>query len=162
AVSPDNTDMRPSESYPKAKAAAMKALEIDDQLAEAHATLALIATIAEWNWSEAGKRFQRTIELDPNYAMARKWYGQYLTALGQFDAAEAQYRRAQELEPLSLIINASAGEGYFYAQRYDVAIEQYRKTLEMDPHFWIAHDLLAQAYIEKGMYQEALTELQTV
>ena len=162
AVFPDNTDTRPSDSFPKAKAAATKALEIDNQLAEPHATLALIITVGEWNWSEGESRFKRAIELDPNYATARKWYGQYLTAMGRFDEAQVQYQRAQELAPLSLMINVTAGYGEFYARRYDEAIGHYRKTLEMDPAFWVAHVLLGQACIEKKMYEEALAEFEAV
>jgi serine/threonine-protein kinase len=162
AVFPDNTDTRPSDSFPKAKAAATKALEIDKQLAEAHATLALLATVGEWNWSDGESRFQRAIELDPNCATARKWYGQYLTAMGRFDEARVQYQRALELDPLSLIINVTVGYGEFYARRYDAAIAQYRKTLEMDADFWVAHIFLGQAFIEKQMYDEALAEFEAV
>jgi serine/threonine-protein kinase len=162
AVFPDNTDTRPIESIPKAKAAATKALELDDLLAEAHATLAFLTVFYEWNWTEGEKRFQRAIELNPNYATARKWYGQYLIDMGRFDEAEAQLKRAQELDPLSLMVNVSAGWCYFGAGRYDAAIGQCRKTLELDPDFWVAHLGLAEAYLEKGMFADALTELQTV
>jgi tetratricopeptide (TPR) repeat protein len=161
-VFPDVLETRPSESFPKAKAAASRALEIDNQLAPPYATLGLLNMVHDWNWSEAERLFKRGIELDPNYATARQWYGQFLTGMGRFDEASAQYRRAQELEPLSLIVNAAAGKGQLYAGRPDAAIEQYHKTLELNPDFWVARLFLAQAYVEKGMHEKALAELQSV
>jgi tetratricopeptide (TPR) repeat protein len=162
AVFPDVVETPPSESFPKAKAAASRALEIDNQLAPPYATLGLLNMVHEWNWSEAERLFKRAIELDPNYATARQWYGQFLTAMGRFDEASAQYRRAQELEPLSLIVNAAAGKGQLYAGHFDAAVEQYHKTLELNPDFWVARLFLAQAYVEKGMHEKALAELESV
>jgi serine/threonine-protein kinase len=160
ATFPTNTDTRPGDSYRQAIAAARKALEIDDQLAEAYTTLAWVTGLSEFSRPESERLFQRAIALNPNYSTARQWYGQHLTAMGRFDEAELQYRRALELDPLSLIINATAGRAYAYAGRYDAAIEQYRKTLEMAHDFWIARLFLGQVYAEKGMYDEALAELQ--
>jgi tetratricopeptide (TPR) repeat protein len=99
----------PGEAFPKARAAAMKALEIDDTLAEAHASLAYATTFHFWDFSEAEKEYQRSIELNPAYALAHHWYGDYLSAIGRHDEAIAESRRALELDPLSLVVNASAG-----------------------------------------------------
>jgi serine/threonine protein kinase/tetratricopeptide (TPR) repeat protein len=162
AVYAVNTATRPSDSMPKAKAAATRALDIDDQLAEAYATLGLVAETYEWSWAESERLLKRAIELNPNYATAHQWYGQLLTGMGRFDEAEAEYRRALELDPLSLIINAIAGRHYYYAQRYDAAIQQYRKTLEMAPDFWVARFFLGRAYAANGMHAQALAELQAV
>jgi serine/threonine-protein kinase len=160
AIFPINMGTRPSESLPKAKTAARRALEIDGQLAEAHATLAVLAA-SEWNWTESEKLYKQAIELNPNYASAHQWYGLFLSVMGRFDEARAQHRRAQELDPLSLMVNTAAGRVDFFAGQYDVAIEQYRKTLEMDSDFWFVRIFLAEALIARGMYKEALGELQS-
>jgi tetratricopeptide (TPR) repeat protein len=155
AVSP------PQEAYPKAKAAAKKALEIDETLAEAHAALGLELLAYEWNAAESSSEFQRAIELNPNYATARHWYGnQNLLYTGRFDEAIAEMKRAQELDPLSLVINTDLGDTYFYARQYDKAIEQLRKTIEMDQSFYYAHYELGMAYEMKGSYTEAIAQYQ--
>lgn len=148
----------PKEAFPKAKAAAMRALQIDDKLAEAHTSLAHIKFVYEWDWAAAEREFKRSIELDPNYATAHHWYGFDLAAVGRFDEAIIEIRKAQEIDPLSLIINASAGWIFYHARQYDQAIEQERKTLEIDPNFVLAHGRLAQAYEQKGMNKEAVEE----
>ena len=148
----------PKEAFPKAKAAAMRALQIDDKLAEAHTSLGHIKVVYEWDWSTAERELKRAIELDPNYATAHHWYGFDLAAVGRFDEAIREIRKAQEIDPLSLIINASAGWVFYYARQYDQAIEEQRKTLEIDPNFTIAHARLAQAYEQKGMYKESVEE----
>ncbi|HEX8176197.1 MAG TPA: protein kinase [Pyrinomonadaceae bacterium] len=151
----------PQDSYPKARAAARRALEIDDALAEAHAALGLELFAFEWNAAEATKEFRRAIELNPNYATARHWYGnQVLLYTGRFDEAIAEMKRAQELDPLSLIVNADLGDTYFYARQYDRAIEQLLKTIEMDESFYYAHYELGMAYEMKGSYSEAIAEYQ--
>ena len=152
----------PQEFAPKARAAAKRAVELDDTLAEAHASLAAILAGYDWNWAAATKEFQRAIELNPNYATAHHWYSDtVLLPMGRFDEAVAEMKRAQELDPLSLIINAEVGSNYMYARQYDKAIEQLRKTIEMDQTFYYAHWNLGEAYELKGSFQEALAEYQT-
>jgi serine/threonine protein kinase/tetratricopeptide (TPR) repeat protein len=151
----------PQEFYPKAKAAARRALEIDDTLAEAHTALAAVLMNYDWNLSESNKEFQRAIELNPNYANAHHWYArENLTIMGSFDRALAEMRRAHELDPLSLIINANLGKAYFNARRYDEAIQQLRKTIEIDQTFFVAHHYLGSAYAMKGDYSAAFAEYQ--
>ncbi len=151
----------PQEAYPKAKAAAKKALEIDETLAEAHAALGLELLAYEWNAEESSREFQRAIELNPNYATARHWYGnQNLLYTGRFDEAIEEMQRAQELDPLSLVINTDLGDTYFYARQYDKAIEQLRKTIEIDQSFYYAHYELGMAYVMKGSYAEAIAQYQ--
>ena len=149
------------DSYPRAKAAARRALELDDSLAEAHTALAAVLMNYDWNRPESTREFERAIELNPNYATAHHWYArENLTVMGQFDKALAEMRRAQELDPLSLIINANYGKAYFNARRYDEAIQQLKKTIDIDPNFFVAHHYLGSAYAMKGAYAEALASYQ--
>jgi TolB-like protein/Tfp pilus assembly protein PilF len=149
----------PKDSLPQAKAAAMKALELDNTLAEAHASLGQALFAYDFNFAEANREFRRAIELNPNYATAHQWYGQSgLAPLGQFDDAIAEMKRALELDPLSVIINADLGSVLSSAQRYDAAIEQLRKTLEMDPRFYYAHWNLGVALEVKGLVEQAIAE----
>jgi serine/threonine protein kinase/TolB-like protein/Tfp pilus assembly protein PilF len=148
----------PGEASPKAKAAALKALEIDDTLAEAHTSLGLIADNSEWDWLSAEREFKRAIELNPGYATAHQWYSESLRARGRTDEALAEIKRAQELDPLSLVINMVAGLTFVHARQYDDAIEQYRKTIELDPNWFAAHLELGLAYALKGAYPEAIVE----
>ncbi len=152
--------LRPKDSYPRARAAATKALEIDDTLAEAHTSIARIRMAFDWDWLAAEREFKRAIELNPNYATAHHWYGMYLVRMGRFDEALSEIKQAQKLDPLSLIINADMGAPLFFARQYDQAIEQHRKTLEMDLNFPPTHLRLGAAYEQKGMYQEAIAEYQ--
>jgi TolB-like protein/Tfp pilus assembly protein PilF len=149
----------PKESLPKAKAAAEKALELNNTLGEAHASLAQTLFAYDFNFEEANRKFRRAIELSPNYATAHHWYAQSgLATLGQFDDAIAEMKRALELDPLSVIINADLGNVFFHARRYDDAIEQLRKTLEMEPGFYYARWNLGQALEVKGLVKEAIAE----
>ncbi|HUE83920.1 MAG TPA: protein kinase [Pyrinomonadaceae bacterium] len=151
----------PHDSYSKAKAAAQRALEIDDKLSEAHTALAAVLMDYEWNLTESNESFERAIKLNPNYPNAYHWYArENLTIMGQFDEALSNMRRAQELDPLSLIINANLGKVYFNARRYDEAIEQLKKTIEIDSNFFLAHHYLGSAYAMKGEYAEALAAYQ--
>ena len=144
------------ECYPKAKAAALKALALDETLAEAHATLALTLFDYEWNLAESNREFQRALALSPNYATAHHWYGNSnLTTMERFDEAIAALQRAQELEPLSLSINVDLGNAFFNARRYDQAIEQLKNTLEIEPNFYPAHIILGLARMMKGELAEA-------
>ncbi len=148
------------EAFPKAKEAAVKALEIDDSLGEAHNSLAAVRRNFDWDWKGAEKEHKRAIELSPSYATAHQWYGEFLTSMGRFDEGLEEIKRAQTLDPLSLIINAIGGQFYYYARDYDKGIDQCKKTLEMDPDFLPAHGYLMMNYLGKGMYQEALREAQ--
>jgi len=153
--------MTPKEAMPRAKAAAMKALELDDNLGEAHASLAFCLDGFDWNFEAADREFRRAIELNPGYATAHHWYSWHLSLLGRNSDAIAEMRRAENLDPLSLIINADLAELLLIAHFPDESIEQSRKTIEMDPHFAFAHNQLAQAYLEKHMFVDAIAELQT-
>ena len=158
---PGYTAGTPRDCYPKAKAAATKALQLDDTLAEAHTTLALAIWLYDFDSAQAIREFQRAIELNPNYAIAHQQYGNNtLAALGRFDDAIVEGKRAVELDPLSLVINTDLGSDYYYARRYDEAIAQLHKTLEMDPGFYIAHLVLGQVLDAKGARDAAIVECQ--
>jgi tetratricopeptide (TPR) repeat protein len=152
--------LAPRDATLKAKAAALKALEIDATLAEARTALANIKFTYEWDWPGAEREFKGVIELNPSYAMAHHWYAHYLAAMGWFDEALAEEKRAQELDPLSLVINTHVGMVFYYSRRYDQAIEQCQKTLELDPHFVQARLALGVAYEKKARLEEAMTEFQ--
>jgi len=152
--------MTPKEALPKAKAAAIKSLELDSGQGEAHNSLAFVLDGFDWNLEAGGKEFQRAIELSPSYATAHHWYAWHLSLLGRYDEAIGEMRRAEDLDPLSLIINADLAELLVLARSYDEAIRQSRKTIEMDANFALAHNQLAQAYLGKHMYKEAIAELQ--
>jgi TolB-like protein/Flp pilus assembly protein TadD len=158
---PGYTAGTPQDCYPKAMAAAKKALELDDTLAEAHTSLAMTIWLYDFAVSQATREFQRAIDLNPNYAIAHQQYGNILlTALGRFDEAIAEGRKAVELDPLSLVINSDVGVDHFYARRYDEAIAQLRKTLEMDSGYYFAHVILGQALEMKGARDAAIAEYQ--
>jgi len=148
----------PKESYPRAKEAALKALEIDDTLAEAHASLAWIKTFYDWDWSGGEKEFQRAIELNPAYAIAHFWHALALISLGRSEEAIAEQKRALQLDPLSLIINRVLGVQFYDARHYDQAIKQTQLTLEMDPNFAMVNRTLCQAYLQKSMYKQGIAE----
>jgi TolB-like protein/predicted Ser/Thr protein kinase len=150
----------PKEAYPKAKDAALKALVIDDTLAEAHASLGFVKTMYYWDLPGAEREFQRSIELNPSYASAHLWYDLALISSGRLEEAITQSRRALELDPVSLISNWNAGFIFYLGRRYDQAIDQERKTLELDPNFLPAHGLLGEIYVQKSMYKEAVMEFE--
>jgi TolB-like protein/DNA-binding winged helix-turn-helix (wHTH) protein/Flp pilus assembly protein TadD len=152
--------LSPKETFSKAKAAAVKALAIDDTLAEAHAALALVNLRYDWDWSATEREIKRAIALNPNYATTYHWYADYLVVMGRLDEAIVQIKQAQKLDPLSLIINTVMALRLYHARQYDQAIEQCQKTLEMDPNFAQAHFALGQAYEQKAKYEEAIAELQ--
>jgi len=147
-------------AFPRAKAAAMKALELNDSLPEAHNALAFAKHSFDWDWAGAEQVYQRAIALNPNFATARHWHGLYLGMLGRVDEALAEMRRAQRLNPLSIIIRTHLGLMLHCGRRYDEAIEQLWQTLEMEPDFAAAHYFLGWAYEQKGMYEETITHLQ--
>jgi TolB-like protein/DNA-binding winged helix-turn-helix (wHTH) protein/Tfp pilus assembly protein PilF len=145
---------------PKAKAAALKALELDDTLAEAQTSLATVRFNYDWDWLGASQGFQRSIELNPSYATAYQRYSLYLMAMGRTKESLAQMTRPRELDPLSISMNFSLGWRLYMARKYDQAIEQLQNTLEMDPNFALPRMVLGQAYEQKHAYPQALAELQ--
>jgi len=150
--------VEPREGYEKARAAANKALSIDEHLAEAHTTLGMIKANYDWDWAGGEAELKRAIELNPNYPTAHQRYSLFLPIFGRFDEAIAEAKRALELDPLSLILNENVGDAYQLARRYDEAEAQLRKTLELDPNFLVARGTLARVYEAKGMYKEALEQ----
>jgi tetratricopeptide (TPR) repeat protein len=156
---PDSSLPRP-EAMEKARAAARKALQMDETLAEAHTSLAFVEMHYDWDWPGAEKEFLRALQLNPNYATAHHWYAYYLVALGRTEESVQEIRRAQELDPLSLIIMRDVGDMLFYSRRYDEGIAQCRQTLERDPNFYLAHILLGSAYQQKKEYAEMMKEYQ--
>ncbi len=150
----------PHETFPGAAAAAEKALEIDDGLAEAHAALAYNKLLYAWDWQGAEREFKRALELNPNHALSHLWYAQYLCAMARFDEAIAEVRRAQASDPLSLGINANAGLVLHWAREYKQAVEQLENTIELDPNFGLAYVYLAFPLIQQGKYDEAIAAVQ--
>ena len=140
----------------KARAAALKALQIDDGLAEAHASLALISENYDWDWATAEKEFRRAIQLDANYATAHHWYAEFLAFQGRFDEALVESERARQLDPLSLIIAADHAAILVFARHPDQAIPELRRVLDMDPKMSRAQSVLMLAYELQGRYEDAL------
>jgi TolB-like protein/DNA-binding winged helix-turn-helix (wHTH) protein len=145
----------PSELMPRARAAALKAITLDDGLAEAHASFALVSLNYDWDWATAEHEYRRAIELDPNYATAYHWYAEFLAEQGRFDEALAAIGNARRLDPLSLIMAVDHGAILYYARKYDQAITQFRQVLASDPAFPRAN-LIAFAYAEQSRFDEAL------
>ena len=152
--------MTPKEALPQAKAAAMKALELDSALGEAHTSLAFCLDGFDWNFDAAGNEFRRAIELNPGYATAHHWYAWHLALLRRYDEAIVEMKKAMNVDPLSIIINADLAELLLLAHATDESIQQSRKTIEMDPAFGLAHNHLGQAYLQKHMNTQAVAELQ--
>ena len=148
----------PRESFPKAREAALKALELDDSLAEAHTSLAFVEDNYDWNFAASEKEYQRAIALNPSYATAHQWYAMHLVAFGRFPEAEAEIQRAVDLDPLSIIITMGVAEISEWERKYDAATVQYRKTLDLDPNFIGAHGNLAVAYERQGDYKQGEEE----
>jgi tetratricopeptide (TPR) repeat protein len=149
-----------NESIQQARAAALKALELDDGLAEAHTSLGLIAQIYDWDWKSAEQQYRRAIQLDPNYATAHHWYAELLAYGGRFDEAFAEIERARQLDPLSLIIATDRGEILYLSRDYDRAIAQVRGVLEMEPNFLQAHYILVFSLVQKGLFADALADVE--
>jgi TolB-like protein/Tfp pilus assembly protein PilF len=152
--------LAPTEAYPKAKAAATKALALDSTLGEAHISLALCLDSFDWDWDTAGREFIRGIELSPGYATGHHWYGWYLAHLGRHSEAIAELEKAESVDPLSLIIGADLAEELLIAHRYDDAIRQSQKIMNMDPLFSFAHRVLGQTLVQQHKYNEGIAELQ--
>jgi len=149
----------PAREYmPKAKEAALKALALDDKLAEAHASLGQISDYYDYDFATAEREYRRAIELNPNYATAHQWFAEHLSALKRNDDAITEIKRALDLDPMSVIMNRIYGDILVDGRKYDEAIAQYKKTLDLDPNFPTAHYFLGRAYEFKGMYDEAVAE----
>ena len=159
-VASDYDLLSPRDSYSKAKAAALKALELDPSLAQAHATLADMKSAYEWDWSGAEAEFKLALELNPGYATAHHWYAQYLTSRGRHKEALAEIRHAMELDPLSPSINAYAGSALYMARQYDKSVDQLAKMTEAEPTYAVAHYFLAFSHEQRGELKEAIKEFQ--
>src|SRR6516164_184102 len=152
--------LSPNQSYPKAKAAAMKALQIDETVAEAHASLLNIKTDYDWDWLGAEREFKRAIELNPNYPPAYQWYGFDLLVLGRQGEAMAAMRRALDLDPVSRPVKVSQAWFFYLTRQYNKSIEQCLRTLELHPNFCVAHQMLGLTYDARGEFGQAIVELQ--
>jgi tetratricopeptide (TPR) repeat protein len=144
----------------KARAAALKALELDELLAPAHTALAVVKLVYDWDWSGAEREFKRALELNPSDSDAHDLYGFYLAFIGRFDEAVREMRRAQEVDPVSLAKITEMGQVLFLARRYDEALEQSLKALKMDPNFGFAHWVQGLAYLWKGRPEPAILAFQ--
>ncbi|HEY7098519.1 MAG TPA: tetratricopeptide repeat protein [Terriglobales bacterium] len=149
-------DTAPRDSFPKARAAAEKALALDDSLAEAHVSLAMVRGAYGWDWAGAEQEFRRAIQLNPNYVTAHQWYGLLLASLGRFSEAEVEVKKARDLDPLSPIVNMGVAEMYSWQGRHDEAIAEYKKVIELDPTFAGAYGNIAESYEQKHMLDEAV------
>jgi TolB-like protein/Tfp pilus assembly protein PilF len=151
--------VHPDEGAGRAKQLALKAIEMNRGLAEAHTSLAWATIIYDFDFRTAEREYERAIELDPRYATAHQWFGISLILMGRFDEGFTELKRAIRLDPLSIIINATLGMGYWLARRYDEQIEQFEKTLELDPDFALAHAVLGYAYLYKCMHEQGIAEV---
>jgi TolB-like protein/Flp pilus assembly protein TadD len=149
-------DLRPRDSMPKAKENALKALELDSDLAQAHTELAAIHFYGDWDWTGAESEFRHALELNPSDAESHRYYSFFLAALGRKDEAVAESRKAQDLDPLSISTQVTAGFVLYYAREFDKAIEQCRKALDLDPNSAGAYDCLGSSYLAEGKYEEAI------
>ena len=152
--------MAAREALPAAKAAATKALELDNTLGEAHTSLGFALSGFDWDWASAEKEFRRAIDLNPGYATGHHWYAWHLSLMGRHGEAIAEMRQARSLDPLSLIINADLAEILLIAHFDAETMRQSRKTIDMDPDFALAHNQLAEVYLHKHMRDDAITEFQ--
>lgn len=151
-------DAPPHEVFPKAREATLKALKIDDNLADAHSTLGWIKMLYDWDWPGSEQEFRRAMELNPNDANILTGYSHLLTLKGKFNEALEKARRASELEPLNLRINALEGQALFFAEKYDESSSRLQKTIELERNFWLSHLFLCRFYIVKEMYDAAIAE----
>jgi TolB-like protein/Tfp pilus assembly protein PilF len=153
--------LAPMEAYPKAKAAAIKALDLDKSLAEPHAALGVVNRDFEWDWSKSEQEFRCAVELNPGYVEAHHWRSTLLSMLGQHVEAVREKTRALEMDPLSVVIRTDLGRMFYFSRDYDRALEHYRAALDVDANFIFAHLWLAQVYEQKRMFEEAISELRT-
>jgi TolB-like protein/DNA-binding winged helix-turn-helix (wHTH) protein/Flp pilus assembly protein TadD len=152
--------LSPQDAFRQARAAATRALALDDTLGEAHTSLAFALDLYAWDWAAAEKEYKRAIELNPGYATAHHWYAWHLLVMGQSSEGIFEMRRAESLDPLSLIISADLAEALCIAHLYDQSVQQSKRTLDMDPNFAVAHYQLGQALAQKHLHNEAIAELQ--
>jgi tetratricopeptide (TPR) repeat protein len=155
-----NSTLPPKETADRARDAALKALALDNNLAEAHASLGFVKARYDWKWSEAEMEYRRALELNPNYAVAYYFYADYLLIMGKYDETLQVLKKAQEIDPLSVIISAELGVPLICKREYDGAIVQFQKTLELEPNYWQAHYWLGVAYHQKGMQDDSIKEFQ--
>ena len=150
----------PKEAYPNGRAAALKALELDDLLAEPHATLGAIKRDFEWDWDGADEEFRRAIEINPGLAEAHHWRGTLMSMQGLHSEVLREKAKALEIDPLSVVIRTDVGRMFYFARKFDEAIERLLAAIDMDPHHPIAHTWLGTVYLQKGRFDEAISELQ--
>jgi tetratricopeptide (TPR) repeat protein len=153
-------ELNPREAMLRAKQNVVKALDLDNELAEGHKTLAMIKFYADWDWAGAETEFRRALEINPNYAEGHRMYSVYLSELGRSDEALKEVQTAQRLDPLSLTTAVTVGWAYYYARQYNHAIEQCRYVIELDSNFSQGHDCLGSAYLAKERFAEAIAECQ--
>jgi serine/threonine-protein kinase len=153
-----NSYLPPKEAFPRGKRAAMTALQLDPDLAEAHAPLAAVLWLHDWQWEEAQKEFERSLELGPTYATANHWYAEYAMTMGRHEEGMVRMKKGQDLDPLSLIINVAVGWALYHARRYDEAIEQLRRTADLDPNYPVIYWVLGLLLRKTGRYELAITE----
>jgi len=150
--------LNPRDGLPQAAAAVQRALELDESIAEAHASRGLLCMVRQ-EWAEAEERLKRSIGLDPEYATGHQYYSMWLAGHGQLEPAVAESQRARELDPLSPLLSAAVGWTLYFAGRYDEAIESLRSTLEVHPGFAVARGMLGQAFVEVGQFDDGIREL---
>jgi len=153
-----NSYLMPNEAFPKGKVAAMTALQLDANLAEAHTSFAAILWLYDWRWEEAEAEFKRSLDLSPNYATGNHWYAEYVMTIGRQAEAITRMKNGQDLDPLSLIINVAVGWAFYHARRYDEAIEQLRRTVELDPNYPVTYWILGLVLRKTGRYELAIAE----
>src|SRR6202142_870637 len=153
-----NSYLPPKEAFPKGKAAAKTALQLDLDLAEAHTPLAALLWLHDWQWDKAQTEFKRSLELGPTYATANHWYAEYAMTMGRHGEAMARMKNGQDLDPLSLIINVAVGWALYFARRYAEAIEQLRRTVDLDPNYPVTYWILGFLLGKTGRYELATTE----
>jgi serine/threonine protein kinase/Tfp pilus assembly protein PilF len=153
-----NSYLPPKQAFPKGKAAAQVALQIDPDLAEAHTPLAALLWLDDWEWDKAQTEFKRSLELSPTYPTANHWFAEYAMTMGRHEEAMVRIKKSQDLDPLSLIISVAVGWALYFARRYDEAIEQLRRTVDLDPNYPVTYWILGLLLRKKGSYELAITE----
>ena len=153
-----NGYLRPKDTYPKAKEAAEKALKLDPDLGEAHTSLAAVLWLYDWQWKEAQREFQHSLDLNPTYPTANHWYAEFVMTMGRQDEAISRMKKSQELDPLSLIISAGIGWAHYMSRRYEDALEQLHRTVELDPNYPVTYWILGLILRKMGQNDLAITE----
>ena len=153
-----NSYLPPKDAFPKGKAAAKAALQLDPDLAEAHTALAALLWLDDWEWDRAQAEFKRSLELSPTYPTANHWYAEYLMTMGRHEEAMVRIKKSQDLDPLSLIISVAVGWALYHARRYDEAIDQLRRTIDLDPNYPVTYWILGALLRKTGRYELAIAE----